>query len=66
MTVQIIDKKTFIGFTESELLILYKSFGNETLTAYEKGIVTKLQNRMRFAFTKTRRNNRFTKKIKNF
>lgn len=62
MTVQIIDKKTFVGFTESELLILYKSFGNETLTAYEKGIVTKLQNRMRFAFTKTRRNNRFTKK----
>lgn len=66
MTVQIIDKKTFVGFTESELLILYKSFGNETLTAYEKGIVTKLQNRMRFTFTKTRRNNRFTKKIKNF
>ena len=62
MTVQIIDKKTFVGFTESELLILYKSFGNETLTAYEKGIVTKLQNRMRFAFTKTRRNNCFTKK----
>lgn len=62
MTVQIIDKKTFVGFTESELLILYKSFGNETLTTYEKGIVTKLQNRMRFAFTKTRRNNNFTKK----
>lgn len=31
MTVQIIDKKTFVGFTESELLILYKSFGNENL-----------------------------------
>ena len=58
MTIQIMDKKTFVGFTENELLILYKSFGNENLTSYEKGIITKLQNRMRFAFTRTRRNNR--------
>lgn len=62
MTIQIIDKKTFVGFTESELFILYKSFENETLTAYEKGIVTKLQKRMKFAYARTERNNHFTKK----
>lgn len=57
MTIQITDKKTFVGFTESELLILYKSFVNETLTSYEKGIITKLQNRIRFAYARTKRNN---------
>lgn len=69
MNIQMTTEKTFIGFTESELLILYKSFENETLTTYEKGIITKLQKRIKLAYRKTRRNNYFTKnkkKIKNF
>ena len=57
MTIQITDKKTFVGFTESELLILSKSIRNETLTSYEKGIITKLQNRMKTAYIRTKRNN---------